>query len=99
MALSNSQYDEIIRGYDALQLKNSRIRQERLQEAYAKEPRLKELDDSIASCSVAQAHKYLDGQQSALMELKVQLANIRQERQSLLKGLGYPDNYFSDIYQ
>lgn len=99
MALSNSQYDEIMRGYDALQLKNSRIRQERLQEAYAKEPRLKELDDSIASCSVAQAHKYLDGQQSALMELKVQLAIIRQERQSLLKGLGYPDNYFSDIYQ
>ncbi len=98
MSLTNAQYDEIIRSYDAVQLKNSRLRQQRLKEIYAKEPRLKELDDSIASCSVAQAHKYLDGQQSALVELKVQLANIRQKRQALIRELGYPVNYLDPVY-
>ena len=98
MSLTNAQYDEIIRSYDAIQLKNSRLRQRRLKELYAREPRLKELDDSIASCSVAQAYKYLDGQQSALVELKVQLANIRQERQSLIRELGYPSNYLDPVY-
>ena len=83
MPLTNAQYDEIIRSYDAIQLKNSRRRQERLKEVYAKAPRLKELDDSIASCSVAQAHKYLDGQTQALTELKVQLEYVRQELQEL----------------
>ena len=98
MSLTNAQYDETIRSYDAIQLKNSRLRQRRLKELYAREPRLKELDDSIASCSVAQAYKYLDGQQSALVELKVQLANIRQERQALIRELGYPSNYLDPVY-
>ena len=98
MPLTNAQYDEIIRSYDAIQLKNSRRRQERLKEIYAKAPRLKELDDSIASRSVAQAHKYLDGQTQALTELKVQLANIRQERQALIRSLGYSTDYLAPIY-
>ena len=55
MPLNNSQYGELIREYNARQLRNQRITELRAKEAYRKIPRLKEIDDAIASCSVAQA--------------------------------------------
>ena len=65
MALSNSQYDEIMRGYDARRLKNKRILDERTRLAYLKEPRLEEIDHAISSCSGACAKKLLDGDRAA----------------------------------
>lgn len=41
MPLTNSQYDEIIRAYDARQLKNEHDREERTRYAYIKIPRLR----------------------------------------------------------
>lgn len=46
MPLTNSQYDEIIRAYDARQLKNEHDREERTRYAYIKVPRLREIDDA-----------------------------------------------------
>ena len=43
MPLTNSQYDEIIRAYDARQLKNEHDREERTRYAYIKIPRLREI--------------------------------------------------------
>lgn len=40
MALSNSQYDEIIRKYDARQLRNQHLLEERTKDAYDKIPQL-----------------------------------------------------------
>ena len=85
MSLTNSQYDEILRGYDARQLKNRRVLEKRIADAYARIPALKEIDDAIASCSVAQARKLLDGEENALAGLQEQLAGYRQKR--LSRGL------------
>ena len=43
MALTNAQYDEIMRGYDKRQLQNKYIHDKRIEEAYRKAPRLREL--------------------------------------------------------
>ena len=80
MPLTNSQYDEIIRAYDARQLKNEHDREERTRYAYIKIPRLREIDDAIATCSVAQAKKLLDGDTMALNTLKEQIASYRSEK-------------------
>lgn len=85
MPLTNSQYDEIIRAYDARQLKNEHDREERTRYAYIKIPRLREIDDAIATCSVAQAKKLLDGDTMALNTLKEQIASYRSEKKDLLK--------------
>ncbi len=98
MPLSNSQYDEIRRSYDARQLRNQRILEERTKEAYEKLPRLKEIDDAIASCSVAQARRLLDGDPAALAALHGQLDVYRMEKAALLKANGYPDDYFTPAY-
>lgn len=98
MALNNSQYDELIRAYDARQLKNQRLLEARTQDAYARIPKLKELDDAIASCSVAQARKLLDGDGKALASLKAQIAAYRSQKASLLQQNGFPADYFEPVY-
>jgi DNA replication protein DnaC len=98
MALSNSQFDEIMRGYDARQLHNKRIQEERIRLAYLKNPRLEEIDHAISSCSVDSARKLLDGDTAALSELHGKLEAYRKERAALLFSLGHPSDYFDPIY-
>lgn len=98
MPLTNAQYDEIIRGYEARQLHNQHILETRIQDAYRKLPRLKEIDDSIASCSVAQARRLLDGDEDALTVLRAQVASYREEKEALLAAHGFPADYFSPLY-
>ena len=98
MALSNAQYDEIMRGYDERQLQNRHITAMRLSEAHKKEPRLKEIDNAIASCSVKQAEKLLDGDKNALNTLKMQIKAFRDEKKDIFLSLGYPDDYFEPVY-
>lgn len=98
MPLSNTQYDEIIRTYGARQLRNKREQEKKLRYAYQKIPRLREIDDAIASCSVAQAKKMLGGDALALSDLKAQIANYRAEKQELLTRYDFPDDYFEPSY-
>ena len=98
MPLSNSQYDEILREYDAKQLKNRRIQEARANEAYEKAPELKEIDASIAECSVASARKLFDGDSNALANLKAQLAAYRAQKEQILRDLGYSADYFDPVY-
>lgn len=98
MPLNNSQYDEIIREYDARQLKNQHVLEDRIRDAHAQIPRLKEIDDAIASCSVAQARRLLDGDHAALSTLREQIAAYRMEKASLLAEHGFAPDYFEPVY-
>lgn len=49
MALTNAQYDEIMRGYEQRQTENRHRLELRTKEIYEKEPRLTLLDDEISS--------------------------------------------------
>lgn len=98
MPLNNAQYDEIIREYDARQLRNQHILEARIEDAYEQIPKLKEIDDAIASCSVAQAKRLLDGDSDALDSLKAQIAAYRAQKEALLQEHGFPKNYFDPVY-
>lgn len=98
MSLNNSQYDELIRTYDARQLKNQHELEQRIRHAYLKVPRLRDIDDAIASVSVSQARKMLDGDETALASLKEQLAAYRREREELLVRYEFPADYFEPTY-
>jgi len=75
MSLNNSQYDTLIRQYNARQFHNQHLLDERIQEVYGKCPRLTEIDNEISSISVASAKQLLsdDGAEdsSVLSSLKV----------------------------
>ena len=98
MPLNNAQYDEILRGYDAKQLKTQHILETRINEVYEKAPEIKAIDDAIAECSVASAKRLLDGDTNALQQLKAQIAAYRAQKKKLLTDLGYPENYFEPVY-
>lgn len=98
MSLSNLQYDELQRQYDARQLRNQRVLQERRAKIFAKYPRLKELEALTASASVHHARHLLDGDDSALEQLRLQLACYRKERAAILVSAGVDEHYFEPPY-
>lgn len=98
MALSNTQYDTLIRRYEARQIENQHIAMERISSVYAKFPRFAEIDEAIASISIAQAKKLIDGDEKALARLKEELSLLIEEKRKLLIRHGYPENYFEPPY-
>ena len=98
MSLTNSQYDEIMRGYEARQLVNKHKQSERLEKVYVLEPRIKKIDDSISTYSVACAKKLIDGDNTALAKLRQDIASFKEEKEQLLLSHGYPADYLSPIY-
>ena len=59
MALSNSQYDHLMRTYEQKQLDNEFQLRKRYEKAYALIPELEEVDHSISSLSVKKARLLL----------------------------------------
>lgn len=98
MALTNAQYDEIMRSYEKRQLANRHAADKRRQTAYAKLPRLQEIDRMVASCSVRRARLLLDGDPGACADLKGELAALGREREQLLISSGYPKDYLDISY-
>ena len=98
MALSNAQYDEIMRGYQERQLANRHLTQKRQEALYAQIPSLKEIDDQIAQISVESARRMLDGDSSALASLKANLAGLRAQKTTLLASNGYDESYLEPVF-
>ncbi len=98
MGISNAQYDEIMRTYQQRQLHNRRVLEERVQRAYAQDPRLKEINDAIADISVSSARQLLGGDSNALQLLHTRLDALRAQRTDLLAEDDYPSDYFDPIY-
>ena len=98
MALSNIQYDEILRGYDARQLHNKDILASRTKELHKRAPELLEIDHSIAELSVDSARRLFDGEADAIDNLKKQIAALRLRKAQIIKTLGYPANYLDAVY-
>jgi DNA replication protein DnaC len=99
MALTNSQYDTIMRTYEEKQ-RAARLRQEKLREQIYREiPALEAMDEQIASFSVRQARLLLDGDNGALATLKEQLQKAREKRAGLLDAAGYSPSDLEPVYE
>ena len=104
MPLTNKQYDAIMREYDRRQYHNYRIQCARKDEIYQRIPRIREIEESISSFSMAQAEKlFLSEERSsadphALENLRRGLAALRREKELLLKQNGYPADYLEMHY-
>lgn len=104
MPLTNKQYDAIMREYDRRQYHNYRIQCARKDEIYQKIPRIREIEESISSFSMAQAEKLFLSEERdsadshALEDLRRGLAALRREKELLLKQNGYPADYLEMHY-
>lgn len=80
MALTNAQYDEIMRGYEQRQTENRHRLELRTKEIYEKEPRLTLLDDEISSTSVSSARLLLSGDVAESQKLRERLTLLQKEK-------------------
>ena len=99
MALSNSQYDAIMREYGRQQIENHHKLEERRKEIYARLPVVKQLEAEIAERSVACAKKLLEGDKSVLDRLKEDLKDLREQKSLIIRAAGYPDDYLELHYR
>lgn len=90
MALTNSQYDEIMRDYNQIRLRHVREQEERIQEIYRRIPAIQEMDRETAMLAARQARKLLAGDSQSLKDLKYLLADLKTQKKALLLGQGYP---------
>lgn len=98
MALTNTQYDKVMRSYQERQLKRQHLIAARRQEVSEKDPSLNAIEGEIAHLSVEKARRLLSGEENALTGLKEEIAALSAKREALLLSLGYPADYFHPPY-
>lgn len=98
MALSNAQYDTIIRNYEEKQNRNRRLLEERTAYVYSHVKGYEELDNSVAVTAVSQGQKLLQGDENALAGLRERIRNLSTQKKQLLWAAGLPEDYLEPIY-
>lgn len=98
MALSNSQYDELMRTYEQRQSDNEYNLRLRYKEVYSCVPALKEIDDTISSLSIEKAKRLIEGDDSALSSFKTDIAELVKKKHILLKKNHFPEDYLELHY-
>ncbi len=98
MALSNSQFDKIKKIYDDRQLARRREEEARLSYVYEHVDGFREVNESISSLCLKQAELLLNGQTSALADLKESIALLKEQKAFLLQQAGLPSDYLQVPY-
>lgn len=98
MALSNSQYNAIMRIYSQRQLQNKYEQDLRRQEVYDKVPQVKQIEDEISTQAVACARRMLDGDIHARNELKRHIEDLKEQKEVLLTAYGFAPDYMEMHY-
>lgn len=98
MALTNSQYDAIMREYGTKQTIARHRLNERTMEVYRVVPEYKTLLDRISILSVDAAKVALSGDSLALDNLKIDIASIEKQLSQLLVSHGFPADYLEMQY-
>ena len=98
MGLSNSQYESIMRSYQQRQLLEKRLLDERTEEIYRKLPAVKELNAEIGSSALRSAKALLEGDSGAVEKLRETVADLREQKEVLLRSAGYPADYLEMHY-
>ena len=98
MALSNSQYNAVMRGYEERQRLQRRAMEARVREVYSKIPQIQELDRQLSTRAADCARRVLGGDTKAREHLKEELADLKEQKLVLLKSAGFPADYMELRY-
>ena len=98
MALSNSQYNAIMRVYNKRQFQNKRDQDERIREIYEKIPQVEALNDEIAASMAQAGRKKLQGDEEGVKALKQEAEALKNQKLRYLERNGYPTDYMQMRY-
>ncbi len=97
MALTNAQYDAIMRDYNYIQAKNRQQSQARADQLYKLHPDIAQLEQRIVDLSADSGAAIIRGELT-LSQYNDKLNALLAERDSLLTGYGYPKDYLAGVY-
>ena len=89
MALTNSQYNELMRRYSRIRFQHQHEMEERLRHIYAQCPRLLEISKLLPTSSAALAKAKITGNKAQALNAQMQIDALRRERGALLSSLHY----------
>ncbi len=98
MKLNNSQYDTIMRMYDAKQSHARAVLNSRYEEISVRIPEYDELRKETASIAAEAARAAIRGDMSKRDKLSKKLDSINEEKHILLTSAGYPQDYLDLHY-
>ena len=98
MPLTNLQYDQIFRQYEENQRRCRLEMTRRRDDVYSRIPAYRDLEDAIASVSVAQGKKLLAGDESALSCLRDSLSKLKEQKKQLLLEKGFLADYLDPLF-
>ena len=98
MALSSSQYETILRGYEKKRDDNYYLLEARRKKVYDTIPEYQALEESVGTQAAAAARSMLSGDETALPLLKEKLSRQKAARLELLKAHGFPADYLEPVY-
>lgn len=99
MAISNAQYNAIIREYEELRFKARREQEQRTQEVYRAIPRMKELSDRAGSSALERYRKLISEKKAdALDDFREEIEEIGREKEALLLKHGFSADYMELRY-
>lgn len=99
MALSNSEYQTIMREYDELRFVNLREQRRRKEQLYQALPFLSEIDDQLIHGSVEAARLALSGNDYRLTSLKRTNDLLIAQKKEMIRSAGFPEDYLEPIYR
>lgn len=99
MALTNSQYNEVMRDYERQQRENRYDWQRRVEEVYKQVPQIRQLDEEIRARGAASARQALNGDEDAAHRFRGVLLDLKEQKQVLLAAAGYPADYMEMRYR
>lgn len=99
MALTNSQYDELMRMYDERRQTREETVRERRSELYLAIPKLRAIDSKIADISVAKVRERLfSSDEDSASSASDTLSALGAEREALIRKAGFPSDYLDPPY-
>ena len=101
MSLTNHQYDQIMRQYEALRSERESLIHERREEVYTNIPRFQEIDNEIATSSVDLIQASIEGGLTGSVDtsnLHSKIEALIQEKMDLLRTHGYGVDYLNPPY-
>lgn len=99
MPLKNDQYNQILREYDSVVLRNKHEQEERLRDAYQRIPELKELENEMISLSAQSGRQAIRGDECVLAGLKDKAIELKARQIELLLSNGLPADYLDMHYK
>jgi DNA replication protein DnaC len=99
LALTNTQYNEIIHEYELRQLKSRTEQERRRGYVYAHVPGFQELDESVSRISVDFEIERLGGSGQSMDVLRKKIAGITAAKKRLLTEAGLPEDYLIPVYE